>query len=222
MRKNKTVIYKWVFPVFLLCLLSCSTTNYVGIETDMANKPSLNLDQFDQIIITDFLLKKEKPDFDLNKEIKIYLAQEIQVRTDKKANTESFSPENENSFQKKDFWIQAGSKENKGIYLTGSIEYKSEVRKALVKDKRKFEDPFQDEDRFVQRKQYSLVLDLYLIDSQTGEVLYQRKLNESKAYQNPNQTSYFAFYDLIYRVKEKIFRDFFDVKSNQNRYLLIK
>jgi len=89
-----------------------------------------------------------------------------------------------------------------------------------VKAKRKFEDPFTYEDQFAQRRHYALTLDLYFIDSQTGEILYQGKFNETKAYENPNQTGYFAFHDLIYNVKSKIFRDILGKKEPQTRYLI--
>jgi hypothetical protein len=192
------------------------------IRTDLAQKPKLELERFDQISITDFVQKEEITEFDINKEIKDYIAQEIKVRTGQKVNKETISPDDEKRFEDKDYWAGVSDDESKDLYFTGSLEYKAEVRKALVKEKKKFEDPFQEEDPFVQRKQYSLLLNLYLIDSQTGEILYKRSFNESKAYENPNQTSYFAFFDLIYNIKEKLFRDVFQVKRPQKRYLLIR
>lgn len=222
MKKNKLVVFKVFFILLIFSVYSCSTTSYVEIKTDIAEIPKLNLDQFDTIIITNFLLKKDKPDFDINKEIKEYFAQELGVNTNKKTNTEEISPGEENIFKEKDFWVHNSEENKKEVFVTGSVEYKEEIRKALVKDKRKFEDPFKEEDRFAQRRLYSLKLDLYFINSQTGEVLYQRKFNESKAYENPNQTAYFAFYDLIYEVKKKVFRDVLNKKKPQRRYLIQK
>ncbi|MBD3413319.1 MAG: hypothetical protein GF421_02680 [Candidatus Aminicenantes bacterium] len=222
MKKNRGFICKVFLLAGLFSLVTCSTTSHLEIRTDLNKKPKLPLDQFDEIRITDFLEKEETAEFDINKEIKDYFAQEIKVRTEQKVNLDTISPDNENRFEDKDFWVRSSDKEKKGVYFTGSIEYKAEVRKALIKDKKKFEDPFQEEDRFVQRKQYSLLFNLYMIDSQSGEVLYKRTFNETKSYENPNQTAYFAFYDLIYGVKEKIFRDVFKVKTLQRRYLLIR
>ncbi|MFO7980240.1 MAG: hypothetical protein R6V00_05330 [Candidatus Aminicenantes bacterium] len=222
MKKNNILFYKTLLIFLIFSINSCSSPSYVEIKTDIAETPILNLDQFDKIMITDFLLKKDKPDFDINKEVKEYLAQELEVNTNKETNIEEISPEEENIFKEKNFWVRSFEGEKKGIFVTGSVGYKREIRKALVKDKRKFEDPFTYEDRFAQRKLYALTLDLYFIDSQTGEVLYQRKFNETKAYENPNQTSYFAFFDLIYSIKEKIFRDVLGKREPQKRYLIQK
>ncbi|MFW6140002.1 MAG: hypothetical protein ACOC5S_01430 [Acidobacteriota bacterium] len=224
MKKNKIIIYKILFIFLTFSIYSCNSISYLEIETDVAEIPELNLDQFNKIVITDFLLNKDKPDFDINKEIKEYFAQELKVNTDKEITIEKISPEPEEDkiFKEKDFWIRHSGDDKKGIFLTGSIGYKAERRKALVKEKRKFEDPFTEEDRFAQQKLYALTLDLYVIDNQTGEILYQRKFDETKNYENPNQTSYFAFYDIIYSVKEKLFKDVLYRKKPQKRYLIQK
>jgi hypothetical protein len=222
MKKNNISFYKTLLIFLIFSINSCSSISYVEIKTDIAETLIVNLDQFDKIMITDFLLKKDKPDFDINKEVKEYLAQELKVATNKETNIEEISPEEENVFKEKNFWVRSFEGEKKGVFVTGSVGYKREIRKALVKDKRKFEDPFTYEDRFAQRKVYALTLDLYFIDSRTGEVLYQRKFNETKAYENPNQTSYFAFFDLIYSIKEKISRDVLGKREPQKRYLIQK
>jgi hypothetical protein len=219
MKKNKSLVYITFFIFLIFCIISCSSSSYLEIKTDIAEIPKLNLDQFDKIMITNFLLKKDKPDFDINKEIKEYFFQELKVNTNKETKIEDISPEEE-IFKEKDFWVRNSEEDKNGIFITGSVGYRKEIRKALLKAKKKFEDPFTYEDQFAQQKLYALTLDLYLIDSQTGEVLYQRKFNETKAYENPNQTSYFAFFDLIYSVKEKIFRDILDKKEPQRRYLI--
>jgi len=222
MKKNQSAVYKILFVFLIFSMASCTTSSIVEIKTEFAETPKVNIEDFDEITIADFLSKKDKPDFDINKEVKEYFAQELKVKTNKKTNTINMAPKDEKSFNEKEFWAGGSEKEKKEIIITGSVEYKSEIRKALVKEKRKFEDPFTYEDRFAQLKRYSLVLDLYFIDSQTGGILYQKKITETKAYKNPNQTSYFAFYDLIYNVKEKVFRDVLDKKSPQRRYLILR
>ncbi len=223
MKKDKSLLYKTIIIFLLFALYSCSTmSSYVEVSTNIAKKPELNLAPFEEIVITDFLQKKEKPDFDINKEIKEYFAQEMRIKTKKRVNLEQASAEDEKNFKEKEFWVNLSDKEKKGIIISGTFEYKSEIRKALIKDKKKFEDPFSYEDRFAQRNMYSLILELYFIDSQTGEILFQRKFSETKTYENPNQTSAFAFYDLIFSIKEKVFRDIFAEPRPQQRYLILK
>jgi len=222
MKTNKSFFYKIIFILLIISLSSCNTTSFLEIRTDIAETPQLNLEQFDKIMITNFLHKEARTDFDLNKEVKDYFFQELEVKTEKKASIENISPKNEKTFKEKEYWARFSKKDNQVVFITGSVEYKAEVRKALVREKRKFEDPFTYEDRFAERKLFSLMLDLYFIDSQTGEVLYNRKFNETRNYENPNQTPYFAFFDLIYNVKEKLFRDILDKKIPQKRYLILK
>jgi len=222
MKKNKFFINKIFLLILLFFVYSCGSISYVEIKTDIAKKIPFSFEQFDEIMITDFLPENEIPDFDINKEMKDYFAQEIEVKTKRKVSTKKIPLEDEQIFKNKQFWANISEKDEKGIFITGSVEYKKEVRKALVRDKRKFEDPFTYEDQFIQRKMFSLALDLYFINSQTGEIIYQRKFNESKSYENPNQTAYFAFYDLIYSMKQKIFLDVLTEKQPQERYLIIK
>ncbi len=223
MKKNKTAFYTTVLCFLFFCFYSCSSmSSYVEVNASIAKKPEVNLAPFEEIIITDFLPKKEKPDFDINNEIKEYFAQEMRIETKKEVMLEQVSAEDEKNFNEKEFWVNLSDNERKGIIISGTYEYKSEIRKALIKDKKKFEDPFSYEDRFAQRNMYSLILDLYFIDSQTGEILFQRKFSETKTYENPNQTSAFAFYDLIFGIKEQVFRDLLAEPRPQQRYLILK
>jgi len=222
MKKNKTGFYITLLCFLFFCLNSCSSMSQVEVSTYIAKKPEVNLALFEEIIITDFLQKKEKPDFDINNEIKEYFAQEMRIETKKRVKLEQAGAEDEKNFKEKEFWVNLSDNEKKGIIVTGTFEYKSEIRKALIKDKKKFEDPFSYEDRFAQRNMYSLILDLYFIDSQTGEILFQRKFSDTKTFENPNQTPAFAFYDLLFSIKEKVFHDILAEPSVQKRYLILK
>jgi PBP1b-binding outer membrane lipoprotein LpoB len=220
---NKSLPHITTIFFLFFCLYSCSSmSSYVEVTASIAKKPELDLAPYEEIIITDFVQKNENPDFDINNEIKEYFAQELTVETKKRVTVEQVSAEDEKNFNEREFWVGLFNNVKKGIILSGTYEYKSETRKALIKDKKKFEDPFSYEDRFTQRNMYSLKLDLYFIDSQTGEILFQKKFSETKAYENPNQTSAFAFYDLIFSIKEKVFRDLFAEPRPQQRYLILK
>jgi hypothetical protein len=59
-----------------------------------------------------------------------------------------------------------------------------------------------------------------MIDAKTGEILYTRNFKQTKHYINPNQTAYFAFFDLIQIVKTKLFQAFLGEELLQERYLL--
>ncbi len=130
--------------------------------------------------------------------------------------------EKEEVFKNEDFWKNLSADKEKILLLTGSIQYKEEVRKAVLGRRNKdSEDPFQAEKTLTVQRFYLLNLDLYLIDGKTGKALYKKSFKESRSYKNPEQTAYFAFFDLIKVVKEKLFRDLLGERKIQLRYLII-
>ena len=107
--------------------------------------------------------------------------------------------------------------------MTGSAEYTEETRKALLKKaKKRYEDPFPSQSRLEERKFFTLNVNLFLIDAQSGDALYKREFKETKAYDNPNQTAYFAFFDLVQQVKEKLLRTVLGAEQLQERYLITR
>ena len=133
------------------------------------------------------------------------------------------APEAVETFEQEDFWKDFPTENEGAIVFTGTIDYRSEVRKALVdRERRQFEDPFPEGASLEERKFFTLFFTLYMIDSNTGETLYQRDFKETRNYKNPNQTAYFAYFDLIKTVKDKLFQAFLGEELLQERYLIAK
>lgn len=226
MRKMKTKIKrrKSNSVILLLCLLfllSCGTGEHVRMRIEMPRKPSLNFVDFEEIAITNFLVKEEAKDFDINKELTEYFTIELEQKIKNKISSTEVALKNEDVFQDKTFWQKVLPDKKGAIFFTGSLEYTQEIRKAIkAASKRRFEEPFPEESRIEERRFYSLTLDLYLIDRKTGEALYKRTFKESKAYKNPNQTAYFAFYDMMISVRDKLFRQIIGGEQIQERYLI--
>lgn len=222
---KKTKIKRKSFSFLLLLgffsLLSCGTGENVRVRIEMPRKAEIDLAGFQEIAITNFLVKEKAKNFDLNKELREYFAVELGQKLNDKITSTDVMPENEEVFQDKAFWQDVSSKKKDTLYFTGSMEYTEEIRKAIKSaSKRRFEEPFPEESRIEERRFYSLSLQLYLIDAQTGEALYQRNFKESKTYRNPNQTSYFAFYDMMLNVRDKLFRQILGGEQLQERYLI--
>lgn len=216
MKKNRLFLL-----VFLMALCSCSSTEYWKLRLEVSEKASLNLDKFQEIAITNFLVKKGTKDFNINKEIKDYFTFELSQKTEKKISSNDISIEKEDLFEKEDFWKNLSSDLPKTVLFTGSVEYSEETRKALLKkEKKRFDDPFPSESKLARRTFYSLQLNLYLIDAQSGKTLYKRNFKETKSYKNPNQTAHFAFFDLIQNVKDKLFFKILGRERIQERYLI--
>lgn len=201
--------------------LSCTTSNYWKLKIEVPGGTVLNLDQFSEIVITNFLIKEETKDFDLNQELTDYFTSEIGHKFKGKISSKKISFEKEEPFQKEDFWKNLSPDLEEAVLFTGSAQYTAEIRKAILeKKKERFEGPFPTERTLAERRFYTLNLSFYIIDAKTGKALYKRNFKESKGYKNPKQTASFAFFDLIQRVKAKFFRSILGEERIQERYLI--
>ena len=212
--------------ILLLCVLAlcaCSGGRHWKVRVEMPRAISFELERFQELIITDFLIKSERKDMDLNKEMVEYLSFEFGQNIVAPVSAKEIDLTTEDIFKDETFWSAVPTELEEAIILTGSVEYKSEIRKALVdEEKRQFEDPFPRQSGLEERKFYTLFFDLYMIDAKTGKILYTRNFKQTKHYANPNQTAYFAFFDLIQLVKDKLFQAFLGEEHPQQRYLLSK
>jgi hypothetical protein len=205
-------------------LYSCSSGGqYWRVRVEMPRPVSFELERFQEMVVTDFLVVKERTDFDLNKETTEYFAFEFGKNISSPVSRVEVAPASDEIFEQEDFWTDIPTANENAIVFTGKIDYRSEVRKALVdREKRQFEDPFPDSTALEERKFFTLFFNLYMIDSKTGKTLYQKDFKETRNYQNPNQTAYFAYFDLIQSVKDKLFQAFLGEELLQERYLINK
>jgi hypothetical protein len=218
MRKNSLAIL-----ICLVVMSSCVTTEYWKMKIEIPRRTEFDIESFDSIIITPFLVENKVEDFDLSKEIGLFFEGMLKRKTKTTVSTRDLPMENEAQFESPDFWKNQEPDSEKTLFLTGTALYSSEIQKALLKKARKrYEDPFPAEARLEQRNFYTFDMTLFLIDANSGEAVYKRKFKETKSYENPNQTSYFAFFDLIQQIQEKLLRAFLGLEQVQERYLVIK
>ncbi len=204
-----------------LFLISCGTGEHLRVRIQMPRKSAIDLKSYEEITITNFIVKEEAKDFDLNKELKEYFTVEFGQKIKNKVSSTDVALQNEDVFQDKTFWQNVSPDKKGTLFFTGSMEYSEEIRKAIKSArKRRFDQPFPEESRIEQRRFYSLSLRIFFIDTQSGEVLYTRTFKESKAYKNPNQTAYFAFYDMMLSVRDKLFLQIAGGEQIQERYLI--
>ena len=214
---------KYILFASLLFYLSCSQSIHLKLNIEMPGESQVDLNKFNQIVITNFLIQKETKDIDLNKEIADYFKLEIGQNFEGKIISTAFSIEDEEVYKNQDFWKGLIEEPEQTIIITGTANYSEEIRKAILETSRdRFDDPFPSSKKLAERKFYILNMDLYLIDAQTGSSLYQRSFKETESYKNPNQTAYFAFFDLIQQVKVKFFRNILGDKKIEERYLISK
>ena len=212
---------KLVLVLTILFSFSCSSNDYWKLRIEVPGKTSFNLDQYNEVVITNFLIKKEIKDFNLNQELVDYFSFEITKNFKGKVSIKEITFEEE-PFKNEAFWKNLLPDRKEAILFTGGVQYTEEIRKAILQKKKdRFEDPFVNKKRsLAERRFYTLNLDLYIIDAKTGKALYKRNFKESKGFENPKQTAPFAFFELIQKVKAKFFRDILGVASIQERYLI--
>ena len=70
---------KWIWLLLLLLLYSCSSGGgrYWRVRVEMPRPVSFELERFEEMVVTDFLVLKERTDFDLNKETTEYFTFEF-------------------------------------------------------------------------------------------------------------------------------------------------
>ncbi len=206
-----------------LFFCSCASDSYYKLRIDLPAKTNLDLNQFNEIVITNFLIKKEAKGINLSKELVDYFSFEFSQKFKGKVSSEEISLKDEDLFKNEDFWKNLYPQRKSSILLTGSAQYSEEIRKAILEKKiDRFETPFPPEKALSERRFYILNLDLYLINAESGKILYKRTFNESKGYVNPKETAYFAFFDLILAVKGKLFSNILGERKVQERYLISK
>lgn len=219
MKKIKKI--KFTLLLVLLFFFSCTSSSYLKLRVEIPRRAAYNLEQFSEIVITNFFIKKRTKKFDLNQELVNYFASEIEREFKGKTSSKTISLEKEEIFSDKEFWKNLSLDLKGAVLLTGSAQYSEEIRKAISETKKDYSEDLSSKGKIMEeRRFYTLSLNLYLIDAKTGEALYKRSFKESKGYKNPNQTAPFAFFELIQIVKGKFFRNILGGTKIQERYLI--
>jgi hypothetical protein len=215
MKKNKFILI-----LFLLFFVSCSSVSYLRVDVEVSRKAIFDINQFKEIIVTDFFIKKEAESFDLNQEVVNYFTTQMKQNFKPEVSSRRISFPNEEFFKDKSFWKSIQPDSQKTVLFTGTVDYLEEVRKAIVQTKKKRDEMFSRDKAIEERRFYTINLNFYFIDAQTGEVLYTQAFKETQGYKNPKQTGAFAFYDLADTVKVKLFKNVLGTASIQQRYLI--
>jgi hypothetical protein len=217
MKKNSGLL---MVLVWMLAACSIETTRKVKIE--MPSLPEVHLERSQEMIVTNFWQANEVQDFGLNQALVQYFQDELKRPFKGTVSTKTISWANADALKNKDFWKQAAGEAKNALFLTGKVQFGQELRKALLaNEKRAVDDgPFAKERTWAERRNYSLKLEIFLIQSDTGGVIFQREYQEQMNYANIKQSAEFAFYDLLQRIKPKLFRILFGTDRIQERYLL--
>jgi hypothetical protein len=201
---------------------ACSAISTVTAKIDIPAVPAVKLDGVGEIAIGDFLVDPPSKEFEIGPAITQYFRDAMKPEFKGRLSIVPLAWTNATQAENKDAWTRVLADPRDKLILTGRVQYAQDIRKALVaKDRRAIDDgPFAPEKPWSERKNFELKLDIYLIRAETGEMLLKKDFLESVIVENRKQPAEFAFFDLLQRVRLKLFRLLFGTVRNQERYLL--
>jgi hypothetical protein len=218
MRRNA-----WLLVLIVLWAASCALESQVKMKIEIPAPPSVHLDPSQEIVLANFRMEKEAKEFDLPKSLTAYWKDEIAQTFKGRVSMADVVWQGTDQLNNKDFWKAALAEPKNRVLLTGLAQFGAEVRKALQGNQKGLKDsPFQPEKAWAERRNFSLKLDVVLISPETGDILFRNTYEESQNYDNMKQTAEFAFYDLVQKIRLRLFRALFGSEKVEQRYLLIR
>jgi hypothetical protein len=163
-------------------------------------------------------------DFDIGKEFVDYLYVELARKYEGKVFRRPIPADKAGLIGDTEFWKGLPGGSGSALFLTGTILYTEEVRKALLEaDAEEIDGPFRQEKKGLsERRLYTFAVDFALIRAGTGEVVLRKEFKETSTYPDPNLPFSYAFYELSPHLRTKFFQAVFGEERFQERYLFTR
>lgn len=219
MRRNSPISV-----LLALSLAACTADTAVKVNLELPGEPALDWKAVRAVVLTGFFQEKEMPGLDLSRVLVEYFNDALPARTKAALSEKPVAWPSAEALGVRELWKGAVDGPARTLILTGKASLTQETRKALLDGDRRDidEGPFKPVSPWSERKAFSLKLDLAIIDPATGEVLFRKDYQETAATDNTRQTAEFALYDLMGRIKPRLFRALFGAERPQDRYLLTR
>lgn len=208
----------------LLLLAACRGDVYRKLRLELPPYSPVKLEEFQEILITDFLVTRTPEGFDLNREIRDYFRAELERKFKGNILVQPFSVENEEALENEEAWKVLHSPSASRLIMTGKAGLIQETRKAILgrPARRPEEDRLSPARNIEERRVFTLELTVILLRPETGQPLLKKDFKETLTYTNLAQRVDFAFHDLAQRVRVKLFRPLLGEERIQERYLLLR
>jgi hypothetical protein len=218
-KKNSLALFVSAF-----LLAGCGrSVNYQKLRIEIPTYSPIQLDDFQELAVTTFLIPKETAGMDLNKEVTEYFITELARKFKGKVVARSIALDNEAVFKQPEFWKALSAGESGLLFITGKANLEKETRKAVLsRPGNPREEEFSTQRTIAERTVFTLDASIYMIRADTGEIVLSRDFKETRAYTNPKQRADFAFSDLVQRIEQKLFRPILSEERIEERYLLLK
>lgn|GEM_PF-2316675 len=211
---------KRIFPILIplisaFLLISCTEPMKVKIEIPVES--AVKLSDFNEIIVTNFFVSETPKEFPAGKEIANFIVNDLRSSHSVNVSFKEIKFENgDKVFGDSDFWKNI-SGEGKNLIITGTANIKEEKRNVIMESSAYTEYPGR---RIVPMKFFVFNIKIFLIDSSTGSIISSRSFKEEKGYDTPDTPIEKGFMDIMQRVANKYFKDLFQKKIEEERYII--
>jgi len=154
---------KWLFIFFgIIFLFSCGAVDHKRIRIKTA--PVLDINKFEKVFISDFLIKSKSAQEGLNKEIKKSIKEELSISYEKPIEyLENIKIKDKESIDNHEIW-KNNTPVNSAV-LTGIINIAGKERYKIVKGE-------DDKNRLQNVKILNVSIDYFLISGDSGKVVF--------------------------------------------------
>ncbi len=207
-----------------LLQLACVSEDARRIRVGIPGYTPLRAGDIGEIYVTEFRVEKPPADFDIGKEFIDYLYVELARKYEGKVFRRTVPADKAGRAGDRDFWSGLEAGPGPGLFLTGTILYREEVRKALLESARKVIDgPFREEKKgLAERRLYTMTISISLIRTGTGEVVLSKEFSETTTYSDSNVPVSYAYYELLPHFRQRFFQAVFGEERLQERYLFVR
>ncbi len=210
-----------ILVVACLLQLACAGETARRVRLGIPGYTPLRTADIGAISVTDFRVEKTPADFDAGKELVDYLYAELARKFEGKVFRQPVPADKAGVAGDREFWKSLPAGPGPALFLTGTVLYHEEVRKALLEtDPKVIDGPFRQEKRGLsERRLFILKIGVSLIRAGTGEVVLSKEFNETTTFFTDNVPVPFAFYELLPQFRQRFFQAFFGDERLQERYL---
>jgi len=188
---------------------ACRSAAPVEVRIEMPGVAAVAVGSFDEIVVTDFRDVSSLGDLAVGRELRDYLAAEID-RAFGGAVTKLGALEE----------ALARGRE-RVVVLSGTVALTTEVRKALDNKKVPFDGPFKTAGRgLVEQRRWTMTVDLAVLSAAGGATLFKRVFKEERDYIDLEKPAEFAFSELSDRVRARLLPLLLGATTRESRTLL--
>jgi hypothetical protein len=189
----------------------CRSTGDLVIQVDLPGVSPFAPGSFDQVVVTDFRDEAPLPDFRAGRELREYLAAEIDQAFPGPVTRLGTSEEA----------VSAGRE--RVLILAGSIRMATEVRKALDIKNPPLDGPFKPPGRgLVEACRWTMTVELSVLSAVDGATLYHRRFEEQRDYIDLDKPAEFAFSELSARLRARFLPVLLGSSTLETRTLLLR